>query len=694
MADWQPPASDFKPPAWQPPASDFGKAAPSPEVSAGDRLRRFLKPSTYLSAGEQTLKDVGLMPPIGIPQPQDYPHAAPGSGFIGKALHAAGLAAEETGKSAGLVLGPPGLVLRGGAAVGPGGSAIEPIPPEPLTRAQRNAQRLVARVFAKDAKAGGPTATEVLDQFAEARQEGQPITLPEVGGKGVQRFAGSVYRGPGAAGTIMKKFYDAREKAVLDETLDTAAGARIASAIDRYLAPGSARQAAKALAATRSANARPLWDKAMEGGSIAPLESQFEDAFRGAAKEEADASKAFQQSYQKLTLARGKQSQAGNVYSTSAVNREVRDAQAQLRSAETALSRATADKGQITSRLRQAQSDRTAEAKGAVWSPRLQKYLDHPIFKEGLRKGQEIERLKAINEGRPFNPYEYAIVGEEADGTPKVGPVPNMKLLQMAKEGVDAMLYEHEPLRQNPLTDPLTGRRTKWGREVENALHEFVSEADRFNPDWKPARDQWSGDTASLRALRDGANMFKPGLTVEQLQEDFAKLPPGDKELFRMGAANDLQQDVDRTAGDPSKAIIRNTEDRKKLRAIFDTKQQFDKFRSYIEREKTMYEVPYHELMGGSQTVERGAADADAALHGLRALWHGARGNVLGTIDAIWRAAQHLPARAATNEEVARLLANPGITLATGPGGKLSFDVNDIMRRAAEIPRQPVSPSP
>ena len=80
-------------------------------------------------------------------------------------------------------------------------------------------------------------------------------------------------------------------------------------------------------------------------------------------------------------------------------------------------------------RMRQAQSDASSNAPGAVWSPRIQNILELPIARSGLKKGIELARNDSAATGAPFNLREYAITGFDEAGQPIVGTVPNMRML-------------------------------------------------------------------------------------------------------------------------------------------------------------------------------------------------------------------------------------------------------------------------
>lgn len=553
----------------------------------------------------------------------------------------------------------------------------------PITRAASNLQAkavdIVKRRMDADAKAGGPTAQEVMDKIHSAKTEGTPLTLSDVAGENVKALAGNVARAPGPSRTAMRSFIEAR---------DEEAGPRLTALVSKYVSSGSMRQTAQELIKSRSVEARPIWDRAMEGGSIAPLETQFEAQFQAADQAEAAARQKLAGARSAATGTAGRLATIGdNVYGQSAALPAQRAAQEAVAKAEQDLAQASQSKAAIRDRLRAAQADKTAGAKGAVWNPRIQQFLDDPVIQQGIRKGMVDQRLDALAEAKPFDPTEYAVTGSDAEGNPVIGKVPNMKLLATAKEGLDAMLED------DAARNPLTGRLTKRGVAIDKVRGAFLKELDAVNPDYKVARDQWSGKTASMDALRAGKDIFRDksdagalfSHTPEEIAEDFAKLSPNDREFFKIGVADTLRERILKTGfhGDEAKAVIKSPWMKAKLRPIFSNEGDFNKFIDAVTNERAMAESKAR-ILGGSQTAERLAEDQTSrdvmtGVEVLRGAGHALSGNVLGTAAAFVRAKRDLGLRPnlPLNEEIARLLtsSDPASALSRpsgpSPGQKL-----------------------
>ena len=521
------------------------------------------------------------------------------------------------------------------------------------------------RVIEKRLNQAGPkTAQEALDKLGEASAAGDPLILPDVF-SGAEKLAGRMYRAPGQSSEIIGESLKSR---------NAGAVGRLTENIDRDVGSGSAYQLFDDLKQARSEAAKPLFDKAKAGGSIAPLETQLQNSFTEASAAEQQAARELQDARNKVTSASGRQTQTGgNVYSTSAANQEAREAEAAAVQAEHNLAIASKHKQDSLDMLRQAQEDRTLGRPGAVWNPRIQEFIEDPDIKAGINRGWQIERNDALAEGRPINATEYAITGFEPDGSPVVGKVPTFRLLQVAKEGLDAML-EGDQYR-----DKLTGELNKYGVSVAKKLQAYIKELDAANPDYRPARDQWSGDTANMRALKDGQNALKNKPEINQRLA--ADMSESERESAKLGLAQTLREvalDKGPLAGEFK--TIAGTQygavgNRARIAPFFNNEADLDRFVKSVDREATKARTA-NKIMGGSQTAERGAEDAspitarDVANHGISAALGGPRNLLHIAKDLglkLWDARDP-----ALNAEIARILGQAGASVSRDAKGRFT----------------------
>jgi hypothetical protein len=304
---------------------------------------------------------------------------------------------------------------------------------------------------------------------------------------------------------------------------------------------------------TRSQESAPLYEKALQGGSMAPLEKQFETAFSDATSQVSKAAQDLAAAHQQQLIANAQVSKAGNnVYASSGALEAQRNAKTAVAEAQKALEAATTQKEGMLGRLRQAQEDGTANVPGAVWNPRIQQFLDDPIAKSGLAKGAEIQRLESLAEGKPFNPSEYAITGADAAGNPVVGSVPNMRTLNVVKKGLDRMVEAAK--------DPTTGRLTEEGRAIDKVRRSFLGELDKANIDYKAARESWAGPSQTMDAFKKGLTIFqnKAGMsgianTPDAIKAWIKDASPDEVKALKLGARTSLEQEMANSANQVDK---------------------------------------------------------------------------------------------------------------------------------------------
>lgn len=527
----------------------------------------------------------------------------------------------------------------------------------------------VLEQFGQDEKAGGPSATEVMDLLNKARAANKPMTLADMGGENVKAMASYVTRQPGEAMTTARNLLAER---------DRTAAQRLSGDIAQHVTSGpSMKQTAEALSHTRAAAAKPLYEEAMKPGSTAPLESQFNAEFGRIQTERSAAEKELAAAERQSTGQAARQSQSGiggDIRGQDAVSANTKA----IESAHEKIAKLDADESKTLGVLRESQRAGASGERGGVWSPRIQQFLEDPIIKQGIRKGLEVQRLESLAEGKSFNASDYAIQGVDQEGEPIIAKVPNMRLLDASKRGLDEILEGYR--------DKTSGRLVldQKGRAIDAVRRSLVGELDRLNPAYQAARASWSGPSQSIDALKMGADTFNR--SPEQVAENFGRLSPNDKEFYRLGVADKLREKIAKTGvgGDEAKAIIKNEWTKSQLRPIFDSQEKFDKFIDAAMMEGKMFDTAFR-LKGGSHTAERlsadqaFSADVEAAGHGVKAAANALSGGPHGMIRAardMWRMKQALGWRKnqAMNAEIAKLLFDPSLTqdaLQAGAGQRL-----------------------
>lgn len=568
-------------------------------------------------------------------------------GFEGRVADIAGtvtpyIAGETPGRipgglNRGRVFAPPALT-QGGAVAGR------------AERMNERARLLLSGKFEQGVEGGAPTAMDTISELTRARAARQPMTLLDVPSQPVQKLASRIYRRGGAGASQIRSFMEGREAGSMGRT---------ERLINTRISDQPLSTTAEELAQQRSEHAAPIWAEVKRGGSTAPLATQFEQAFQESLKEKEAALQAVRSARVRATQAAARRSQAGNVYASSASNAAQRTADAQLKTAMDNLEVVTKRSEDMRTRLQRAVADQTANAPGAVWSPRLQQLLEQPEIKQGIRRGWNIERRRAIGEGRTFSPTEYAIIGFEKNGDPKIGEVPNMALLMTAKEGLDDIL------QSTKMRDPLTGRLNKNGASYAALREGLVNELDRLNPAYRAARNMWSGQSQSIDALRAGEALLgsRRFAQIEDAEKFYARLTDSDKEFFKIGVANDLKNRLYKNR------TINNEDIKRRLRPLFKNEQEATDFIDALERERTMRRT-WGNLRGLAQQPDPEHAASELALtaaHSLGNLMHGRY--IRGALNAV-RLRRLLGQRPnpELDLEIAKMLTNPDIALRGSQG--------------------------
>lgn len=356
---------------------------------------------------------------------------------------------------------------------------------------------------------------------------------------------------------------EAMRNSIVGKLPQTSASDQVLDLARTHLGDSGFHDTANALHTSRASDAAPLYEKAFAGGSIAPLKDQLSSALSAATGA-------------KGTIARQikamEENNASALASRGAAGADVRAKYMQLHED---LKQAEADRQAALSVFQRAKSDVENNTPGAVWSPRIQQFIDDPIVRSGLNKGLQIQRLEALAAGKKFNPNEYAVTGVDEHGNHVISGVPNMRLLDAGKKGLDNIVEGY----RNPITGKLA--LDQYGNAVNQVRASYVKELDSLNPDYAAARGSWSGPSQSLDALHAGRGIFQPDseLTAQRI----SSLKPGDLHYFKTGVLRAID---DVANNSPSGATALNSLLAKpnvqtKLTAAFGSPEAFQKFRQH-----------------------------------------------------------------------------------------------------------------
>lgn len=236
-----------------------------------------------------------------------------------------------------------------------------------------------------------------------------------------------------------------------------------------------------------------------------------------------------------------------------------------------------------------------------VWSPRLDQFFAHPAVKTGLNRGYEIESMVSLARGEPLTATQMGVdIG--IDGSVKMLGKPNMRLLDMAKQGLDAMIADER--------NPLTGRLSARGIAIDEMRRAYLTEIDKLDTKgvYKKARESWGGYSQSLDAIRYGRTAFTN--SPEEIAGEMAKMTPSQQEFVRLGVADTVRERLMKAGmtGDESKQLIKSWWTREQLRPVFKSPDEFNRFVEAVTTESKMFATK-QKLTGGSDTAARRVED-------------------------------------------------------------------------------------
>lgn len=361
--------------------------------------------------------------------------------------------------------------------------------------------------------------------------------------------------------------------------------------------------------------AAPLYEEAFQSTGIAPLKNTLQKQWASAGNTIGSLKKELNSLKQEMDLTAGKEaSRPFNVYGQSNINQSKRDLAQKIEAKTQELESAISEREQIASFMKEAMADEAA-GKKAVWSPRLQEFLSDPSYQKFFKKGLEIQRLESLGLRKKFNPYEYGVTGIDANGDPIISKVPNLKMLDTLKKGMDAEIASHK--------NPITNRMDNEGRLLSINQSQFVDEIDRIvgpqNP-YARAR-KVSGDyiTAEKATIKAQENFFSTD--PEVLKRDFKKMTAAQQAAYKDGvvaAARKRMGTILETGGNPYPKLMGKTDDVRRWQQILSPKE-FKNFYESLKAEDLLFKTR-NQVLGNSATARRQNQIKDFELTGAEVL--------------------------------------------------------------------------
>ncbi len=140
----------------------------------------------------------------------------------------------------------------------------------------------------------------------------------------------------------------------------------------------------------------------------------------------------------------------------------------------------------------------------------VNRFVTDPIGQNALQEGMRIIELEHLAARKIFDPERYGVTRSKDSGKWIIDPdildgkkAPSFRLMDAVKRGFDEIV---EGFR-----DPTTGRLTlnQYGRAVNDVRAEYRNTLARLNPAYDEALKAWSGPSASMDAIRRGAQSLR-----------------------------------------------------------------------------------------------------------------------------------------------------------------------------------------
>ena len=178
----------------------------------------------------------------------------------------------------------------------------------------------------------------------------------------------------------------------------------------------------------------------------------------------------------------------------------------------------------------------------------------------------------------------------------RVGKGLKLRTLDYIKHGFDDLLETYRDKTTQQLNLDTNGK------IIEGLRSKLVSELDRLNAFYGPARAAWAGPSQSMDAMVMGRDILKEDAEIPA--GIISKLSDSDKAFFRLGVVRAISDKVNaaRDGADVVKRFFGSPIMRDRLQAAFPDKASFDKFEALMKREAAMYQRG-QSVIGGSPTA-------------------------------------------------------------------------------------------
>lgn len=261
----------------------------------------------------------------------------------------------------------------------------------------------------------------------------------------------------------------------------------------------------------------------------------------------------------------------------------------------------------------------------------------------------------AYDRAQRISEKEFVTLPDGSEGIVPLPQTPPDKLdwrtLDLIKQGMDDVIA----------TSPLEGIGNTERGAAKGYMKRFVDKLDALNPDYKPARDAFSGPTAIKSAIEDGKNALREDAPV--LAKRINEMSPSEQEGYRLGIYQGLKSkvgDSDVTFDAARRAGLLKPNQLERFKEAFPDRSAFAKFVNLMANEQRMFETR-SALIGNSTTAKQLAAmqENDSPLEeGLKTAAEVATLHPMAIVRALGRFGGETKMSPATAESLASILTN------------------------------------
>ena len=189
----------------------------------------------------------------------------------------------------------------------------------------------------------------------------------------------------------------------------------------------------------------------------------------------------------------------------------------------------------------------------------LRDLLGRPTFKKAALKAQQL----AADEGRDIP----KIIFEDEAGKLELVANPDMETFDWIKRALDDRIGY---LMRNERADE--------ARIIIGAKNKMLEILDDQVPVYKSARAVWEGEEKAKETLVAGQKYMR-GLFEDKVRE-MQQIPPGKKDLYRLGALTEIEDKLYRApeGGDKVKNLFGSPEKQRRMRQLFPDQASYDAF--------------------------------------------------------------------------------------------------------------------